>query len=1342
MSWFNQETKIFIKSSAKDDIETHTGKFNKQPDVFYALGTEIGTFDLISLMKLIRAIPAGWTSLSGKTQKKIKKLDPNAPPQERSNATTDTTDVPEQQPDDVGDTGDPGNFNEEKYAHSLTIYTDEPFPENGHPSHNSRRIFIIYLSKRLTRISVKYTGTNLEYLRSQNFQITGVGGSLEIQFPPQPEDADPSPTHPYRKLIALFSRCKDETAEFVKTFIQKNQKHRIRSDTKFINFISDLDGYVNYTVMPVLENEKPVVPIDDGQLCQFVWIPKWAKDVIYKADFIVLDASFKAVKPYVYCVAQAIRFNESVPVALSIAPTERSELYSTIFDSFEAAGIRSENLSRLPVLTDLGSALKWLDEETRIKIHLHCHRHIIETFGSGSLAARIVTKVLKCASLEDRDKLIEEELLGLITYWEQNPDIHNDKKFKQAMTMLVSNREEDLIRWAIWLRGNVCRTTNHCESFHQKVNSILKGKSNFSFMYGFQVLVNAIIKAAYINRKKRYGRSAYAKISQLRQNPGVQTNGECHCAIQQYLTKLFGFEFACPHTCNQEKWNKLLLPEFEEFDPALEIPRMRGTPKPAPLWPFAADSAERTQIPKGEKENSIMKTLTRGTSRLNKILLTLAIDISKMSGVPYGTAIQFTYSEAHNVNLHTNQTKEAIALFQAHMWSNLQLLREFDIAERKGEPFSLSPPTKILAAKITKDQFIAEIMNGNEQPNPDVKVQLLHFYGENDDKSHSIQTMFSITIQDLSDCTIEVSELERAIDHTFVGYDNVRAHLGLLTNTSEARLPTIDGQPADVFNDLHREIIAKSQHLAMAVQSVLVKRYLDDISKRCPDKLKPLILPDSHLKHLLDEIPCDIPAFENLPSVINAHYNLRTIAICVSMETQFIDQIRETIRSVLQQPQYDTDEARSLIERFIEAPVACFSELPETLQADPTFNFYPEYKLLRTAIATFNHDNRIIENIQKQHINPVFSGLQDPQVDGIPPISIQAIFELLRHSQVFQQVISYASSDFLVNVSAVLSHLAIFQTKTCSAVANFTPGTIETFRRLFSANLFEDPTGAHAITNVLNGFITDASIDTSAMTFNIAYPQGNDAAFEYIGILDVNPAINIRTAIHSMMHRHAPEHYDHNITPVLRQVPPVLFMEVEALENKLGNFGSIENYIQFDGFYLELVGFIVQSLQKNDYRTVVRVGSSYFMYHGARCDIVDGDSAKRGNCKILSDPLSFYGNVTHIMYQRINGYHSSASSNAHTALTQLAQILKKADNKVTHDDIIEINDLCETIKAQYPSIISVQQSLPRMRFDRDNTMKIFNCKQDSFRKVVKETNLFFIMPELDIDHQNPEPQFQ
>jgi hypothetical protein len=63
-----------------------------------------------------------------------------------------------------------------------------------------------------------------------------------------------------------------------------------------------------------------------------VWIPPWALDVLHNCSYLQLDASFRAILPYVYLIPLGIKANESFPLAVVFWLVESFELYQVFED--------------------------------------------------------------------------------------------------------------------------------------------------------------------------------------------------------------------------------------------------------------------------------------------------------------------------------------------------------------------------------------------------------------------------------------------------------------------------------------------------------------------------------------------------------------------------------------------------------------------------------------------------------------------------------------------------------------------------------------------------------------------------------------------------------------------------------------------------------------------------------------------------------------------------------------------------------------------------------------------------------------------------------------------------
>ena len=180
-------------------------------------------------------------------------------------------------------------------------------------------------------------------------------------------------------------------------------------------------------------NEKVIVGVNKMSI-----VFPWATTQLLKTHYLELDASFKAVKPMTYCVAQGIIHNESIPLSISITNSESNELYNMLFKCFEVVlekelndgkilntnsnkiksngpGKLSINWSEFTVLSVMGLALCSCCKLREI-LHFFCHRHIIEHFGSSSPLGIFHAKILACFSEESCRDIIAEVSKQLLEY--------------------------------------------------------------------------------------------------------------------------------------------------------------------------------------------------------------------------------------------------------------------------------------------------------------------------------------------------------------------------------------------------------------------------------------------------------------------------------------------------------------------------------------------------------------------------------------------------------------------------------------------------------------------------------------------------------------------------------------------------------------------------------------------------------------------------------------------------------------------------------------------------------------------------------------------------------------
>lgn len=142
----------------------------------------------------------------------------------------------------------------------------------------------------------------------------------------------------------------------------------------------------------------------DQVIRSVTWISPWAQKIQKKIQYLEIDASFKAFKPYAYCIFHGVVYNSSIPFALTLYPTEDTKLYESLFLGLNKFHTDTCDFENHNVLSDLGPATESFCNMHSMSIKL-CHCHIIERFGARFGFGTWVRKILKTKTLNDFLKL-------------------------------------------------------------------------------------------------------------------------------------------------------------------------------------------------------------------------------------------------------------------------------------------------------------------------------------------------------------------------------------------------------------------------------------------------------------------------------------------------------------------------------------------------------------------------------------------------------------------------------------------------------------------------------------------------------------------------------------------------------------------------------------------------------------------------------------------------------------------------------------------------------------------------------------------------------------------------
>jgi hypothetical protein len=381
---------------------------------------------------------------------------------------------------------------------------------------------------------------------------------------------------PFRELLFDLTFC--ETTQFL-----RNNAERHASSIEDLLLTVGTRTFVRLGYPP-RTLKKELFPLKGKYLLSGGFLLPWAKDAILKCNYLVLDATFSCLRPYVTAFPICVLKNSSIPIGCYFNISENTELYHDIYDGMRMLEINDEVLLEKPVITDQGKALKSI-LKSNTRHHFLCFRHLIERIGSNSILGIITRRLLFTSSKEEfKDKIYEAmtELRLLLT----NEIITHDqlKKFFKIFNVPLNLQDkddlsDDVFPQAIWNRTpfGVGTTTNHGERFHLTIELAQRNlKSFLSKLTKIILTLKEVPSTFYVNQN----RQLKEKIKSMKCNAlalGTGNNDICtnsNCQWSDFYSSLFGITgFPCIHTILKKdiKTNRITpFPESEFLCPSYQ----------------------------------------------------------------------------------------------------------------------------------------------------------------------------------------------------------------------------------------------------------------------------------------------------------------------------------------------------------------------------------------------------------------------------------------------------------------------------------------------------------------------------------------------------------------------------------------------------------------------------------------------------------------------------------------------------------------------------------------------------------------------------------------------------
>jgi hypothetical protein len=356
-----------------------------------------------------------------------------------------------------------------------------------------------------------------------------IGPSLTIR-PSQLPPIEFEKTHPIRRLANwVFDKrhCDgvdpDTKAlfpgEIVNFLLQRQDREGTNS-----NYMESLNRILrdHQGLFKIYESTQPNTPMkrlgDRKYLFGLTYIFPHAFQLLKSrlGNCVMLDATFKAMKPYVLSILHLIIRGESIPIAFAVFPAENldgyTRLYKDLIDMIEKRGASRQLLTALPLVSDQGAALKALAGTFSLQWKL-CHRHLIENAGASSLHGDWVRRILECCTPLECRRAIE-----VIWHEFQLMDPTKRAQYQNSSSCSLLKRmiyafhfqcdrsvpvdwlgqlphafePLDVACWARWMRLGCPTTSNSAESIHSWLNKHEDELKNKGFFARLEVVIEQL----------------------------------------------------------------------------------------------------------------------------------------------------------------------------------------------------------------------------------------------------------------------------------------------------------------------------------------------------------------------------------------------------------------------------------------------------------------------------------------------------------------------------------------------------------------------------------------------------------------------------------------------------------------------------------------------------------------------------------------------------------------------------------------------------------------------------------------------------------------------------------
>jgi ankyrin repeat protein len=214
-------------------------------------------------------------------------------------------------------------------------------------------------------------------------------------------------SHPARELSRyLVGHCPNlnlSALEFLKAL--NSPRTQLRSQVEAVHSQSLealIDSLMGSVFLQTADGDSPSkYPLFcyGSEVVTLTWVAPWTQNLLQcgAIQYVELDASFYALRPYIFIVPLAIIANYAIPMGLIMAPTEREESYRLFDEAMTSIHLGPGLVHDWPILSDEGQALNAYCRGHEDQ-HYFCFRHRLELLGSNTYVAMLARRLFFVAS--------------------------------------------------------------------------------------------------------------------------------------------------------------------------------------------------------------------------------------------------------------------------------------------------------------------------------------------------------------------------------------------------------------------------------------------------------------------------------------------------------------------------------------------------------------------------------------------------------------------------------------------------------------------------------------------------------------------------------------------------------------------------------------------------------------------------------------------------------------------------------------------------------------------------------------------------------------------------------